>query len=88
MIILIFKLIKLCSLVYLYYPFVGMKQPHKLVIEIKNEIAKNFVIQQANGPQSGRQCLRFALEFASIVLSDEDWRNRNGIEWVDTDSRK
>ncbi len=88
MIILIFKLIKLCSLVYLYDPFVGMKQPHKLVIEIKNEIAKNFVIQQANGPQSGRQCLRYALEFASIVLSDEDWLNHNDIEWVDTDSRK
>ncbi len=52
----------------MYDPFVGKEQPYKLVIEIKDEIAKNFVIQQANGPHSGRQCLRFALEFASIVL--------------------
>ncbi len=65
----------LIFLVYLYDPFVGKKHPHRLVIEIKNQLAKNFVIQQANGCYSGRQCLRYALEFATIVLSNNNNTN-------------
>jgi hypothetical protein len=72
----------------LYDPFVGKKHPHRLVIEIKNQLAKNFVIQQANGRYSGRQCLRYALEFATIVLSNGNWRNKEEFIWSDTDSRK
>jgi hypothetical protein len=82
------KFIKFIVQVYLYDPFVGKKHPHKLVIEIKNQLAKNFVIQQANGRYSCRQCLRYALEFATIVLSGDNWRNNEEIYWSATNSRK